>query len=148
MSVVANRRQSKAAGSGGQSLRREMDNSRSDNDQDQQDCENDPKLAHVALMISTQYRGAQTTPRKFCEKILDPKRSDKADGLQHLPSITVKAKVVGVGTDIARKRSSKHPDTGCDVNWKHVLRSDPVRIGNPADCDDDACPHQSISDQL
>jgi hypothetical protein len=83
-------------------LRQQTNNSRSDNDQDQQDCENDPKLAHVALMISTQYRALKRPPRKFCEKILDPKRSDKADGLQHLPSITVKAKVVGVGTDIAQ----------------------------------------------
>jgi hypothetical protein len=31
--------------------RQEMNNSRSDNDQDQQDCKNDPKLAHVALSV-------------------------------------------------------------------------------------------------
>ena len=33
-------------GGGHQYLRQEMNNSRCDNDQDQQDCENDPKLAH------------------------------------------------------------------------------------------------------
>jgi hypothetical protein len=38
-----------AAGSGAQALRHEMNNSRSDNDQDQQGRENDPKLVHVAL---------------------------------------------------------------------------------------------------
>ena len=35
-------------------------------------------------------------------------------------------------TDVTRTQSSKHHDTGGDVNRKHVLRSDPVIIIDPA----------------
>ena len=50
--------------------------------------------------------------------------------LSHI--VTVKAKVVGVGTNIARAHSSEHHDTGCDIYWEHILRSDQVIVSNPA----------------